>query len=391
MKKIFIFLSFLMINSSLNAMQYTLQKSKLFTKRHYHKHIPNYEKKAPDFQFDPNQVLTTTDVDIENTIKPIFCNHKHVVAYPKECESESYGDIKVAVLEYNEIDLNYIERKNKNVCFTTTTKERIHGRWNGRYNTYGSDHATQVCNVIADMAPGIQLDFFALSNVESNFVVKDIGEEMLSVIKYNPHFINISLCLNDGRTWAHPFLERQPIPKETIDAFLEAKKKGIGIIIAGGNEKMDILKLYPNMPELLKKMSGHLLISCGTAYNWMRGTSHKKLKLVETPSSNYFYDPQWMKYGISAPAEGIACSLYPLYSMSGTSFSAPIITAAAAILKSRFPAFNAVEVFDILKKSSREYPLFVDGSRKFPHIPGVLHVTAALKLAKEKVAKENLN
>ncbi len=364
-------------------MRYTLQRSKVFTKRS----ISNYEKKTPDFQFDPHQVLTLTGMNVENTFNPIFCNHKHVIVYPKEYENEFCGDIKVAVLEYDDIDFDYIEKRNRNLCFTKESKER---RWSRRYYlSCASIHAVQVCNVIADMAPGIQLDFFARRG-KSPFIVKNIGEQMLSAIEYNPHFINISQVLNGEWTTAHPFLEREPIPMETIDAFLEAKKKGIGIIIAAGNENMDILRLYPNMPELLEKMSGHLLICCGTAYNWMRGTSHKKLKLVETraPFSNYFYDPQWMKYGISAPAESIACSLYPSYSLWGTSFSAPMITAAAAILKSKFPLFSAVEIFDILKKSSREYPLFEGDIRQFHHIPGVLHVTAALKLAKEKIIKK---
>lgn len=382
MRKFFIFISFLMINNSVVAMRCTLQKSKVFIKRHY------YEQKSSGFQFDPNQVLTITGVDLEKTGKPLFCNHKHVIAYPKECENELYSDIKVAVLEEDGIDFDWAE-KNVKIGFTEESKKRLKGK---RYDLSESDHAIQVCSVIADMAPDVQLDFFgrriAISN--SPFHVKEVDEDILSAIAYNPDFINLSQVLNGGK---HPLdhpLEGEPISPEIIDAFVEAKKKGIGIILAASNENMDIFRLYPNLPELLEKMAGHLLICYGTAYNWMKGTSHQQLTLTETkaPFSNYVYNPQYLKHGVSAPAQSILCSLYPSEPISGTSFATPIATAAAVILKSKFPMLSAVEIFDILKESSRKYPLF-DDSREFPYIPGVLNITSALQFAKEKISKDN--
>ncbi len=402
MKKILILLSILMIDSPSIAMQCTFQKIQPLIHLHHTKAFSfNHEKKSQIFPFDPNQVLTIDKDSLGNSDKLPFCNYKHVIAYPKILEKKTYNDIKIAVIDSG---INFQRMENTgNLNFTKESSIRFYKllkklseqrkeSYHLLYNAHNENrnHTIQVCGVIENTAPGIQLDLYAINHGMPYFIPESIGEKTLSTIDHNPHFINISYALHGRHPMDHPFLIGELIPIEIVDAFLEAKKKGIGIIFAAGNNNMDVMRLYPNMPELLEQMSGHLLICCGTAYNWMLGTSHEKLQLAETrvPFSNYFYDPKWMKYGISAPAEGLFCSQYPSEPLSGTSYSAPMVAATAAILKSTFPTLSAVEIFDILKESSRKQPLFEEYTT-LPHIPGVLNVTAALELAKTRIKKEN--
>jgi subtilisin family serine protease len=209
---------------------------------------------------------------------------------------------------------------------------------------------------------------------------KDVAKAIEYAIDNGAEIINMS--------FGKPFSPR----KEFVDKIVKmAEEHNVLLIHAAGNdsEDNDVVSNFPNQyapdSSLLTK-------------NWLTiGSTSKfyKKKLFVSDYSNYGKK----SVDLFAPGEDIiTCSPGNKYDKaSGTSFSAPMVTGAAALIKSYYPNLTASELKDILLQSATCEKLTVlmpgtEGKSK-KYVPfsslsvtgGLLNVYAALQLA-EKIS-----
>lgn len=250
----------------------------------------------------------------------------------------------------------------------------------------GPDHGTFVAGIIAANRHN-NLGILGIADSAKIMVIrtvpdgderdKDVANAIIYAVNNGAQVLNLSF----GKDFS-------PQKKFVDDALRLASSKDVLIVHAAGNdaENIDTVANYPNCYSL----SGNRILD-----NWLTvGASSKKAnKELAADFSNYG------KKEVDLFAPGVRIfSLKPgngYKEGDGTSFAAPMVAGAAALIKSAYPMLHASQIKEILLKSSKKYPklkvyLPSEGENKkvkvlfssLSETGGVLDVYEALKLAK---------
>ncbi|MBN2486958.1 MAG: S8 family peptidase [Bacteroidales bacterium] len=208
------------------------------------------------------------------------------------------------------------------------------------------DHGTMVSGIIAanrNNNSGIKgvadnVKIMAIRTVpDGDEWDKDVAKAIQYAIDNGAEIINMSF----GKSFSPQ--------KEFVDNIIKmADEKNVLLVHAAGNDSENIDE-EPSFPNQYSSDSTLL------ATNWITVGSTAKTKKKKTFVSSY------SNYGknrvdIFAPGENIiTCSPGSKYDMaSGTSFSAPMVTGAAALIKSYYPELTAEDIKIILLKTAAQ-------------------------------------
>ena len=204
---------------------------------------------------------------------------------------------------------------------------------------------------------------------------KDVANAIIYAVNNGAQVINMSF----GKDYS-------PQKKFVDDALKYAASKDVLMVHAAGNdaENVDTMANFPTN----RGDGGSILIN-----NWLTvGASSQK---ADKELPGYFSNYGKKEVDLFAPGVRIF-SLKPNNTYEegdGTSFAAPMVTGAAALIKSVYPSLHALQIKEILLKSSTKYPKLKvylpteEGKKmkvKFESLSetgGVLNVYEALKLA----------
>jgi subtilisin family serine protease len=259
--------------------------------------------------------------------------------------------------------------------------ERIYG--NNEVEGPDADHGTHVSGIIA----AVRNNDMGIDGIAQNvkiMVIRTVpdGDErdkdVANAIRY---------AADNGATIVNMSFGKDYSPeKSAVDAAVKyAEKKGVLLIHAAGNDGKDI-DINNNFPTSI------YLGGKKRASNW-----------IEVGASSFGGDDNFVgsfsNYGqknVDIFAPGVA-----IYSTTpdnkyqdhqGTSMAAPVVAGVAALVKSYFPSLTAVQLKDILMKSSIKYtnevskPSEADATIGFPKLSvsgGVVNAAAAIKMAME--------
>lgn len=176
--------------------------------------------------------------------------------------------------------------------------------------------------------------------------------------------------------------------KMVFDAMKYAEEKDVLIVHAAGNDGTNI-DIYPNypMPQLADQDSVTLFLTIGAS------TSNNKKKVADF--SNY-----GMKVDVFAPGKDIYSTIpgNKYKKLDGTSMAAPMVSGAAAFLKSYFPSLSMREIKTAIENSVRKYDSYIQpvpGKSYFSNFKdlcktsGVVDLKNAVKFC-EKINRINL-
>ena len=252
---------------------------------------------------------------------------------------------------------------------------------------YKPDHGTMVAGIIAanrNNNIGINgiVDSVKIMGIravpDGDEWDKDVAKAILYAIENGADIINMSF----GKEFSPQ--------KSFIDSIVRLiDKNDVLIVHAAGNdnENIDIMDHFPKKFSL----NNELLVN-----NWITvGASSikTKKKIFIAPFSNYGKE----SVDIFAPGYNmISCNTGNTYDLvSGTSFAAPMVSGAAALIKSYYPELSAAQIKEILLKSGKfkNIKVLLPGTKgkrkkyvKFSSLSasgGLLNVYKALKLAEE--------
>lgn len=188
-------------------------------------------------------------------------------------------------------------------------------------------------------------------NGDCSFFVSDIAEAIIYAVNNGADIINISLG-GDGITQA------------LLNAFAFARDNGVLIITSAGNDNMSEPNVFSQTPALLQFLGSGLIVGAVDANLDLasfsnRGGDSRQAFLV---------------------APGVSVGTIQVNNIftrvSGTSFAAPYVTGAAAILLSMFPNLTGQDLFDILTQSATDLgPNGLDP--RFGH--GLVNIGAAIQ------------
>ena len=286
-------------------------------------------------------------------------NHHKIIGADVAHARNVFGEgVKVAVIDMEWFDC---ESDTKS-ALTETTKQRM-AQFQAPL-TKNESHSNLVASLIAGkqgIAPKVQLEVFSQPeetfyadydkdkcNKFDDWIVKAIRQS----IEEKADFINMSIIFGDvGMRFPQPIAE----------ALYAARDAGIGIILCAGNERTQAggnsyvgSGTYPNFGKIVENMNGHLRLAVATRYhNDYVGIVNESFASFSNVLS---YDIQ--AYGLAAPGEQIlSCAVGSKEIIwNGTSCSAPIITASAALVLSNSPHLKGkgAEVLKILDESARK-------------------------------------
>jgi cell wall-associated protease len=203
---------------------------------------------------------------------------------------------------------------------------------------------------------------------------KDIANAVIYAANNGAQIINMSF----GKSIS-------PNKKFVDDAIEYATNKGVLIIHGSGNESKNIDKktVYPSRKLLDKKWVS----------NWLEVGANSAIEGENFPGNFSNYGKKYVD--IFAPGVGITSTTpgntYKMF--DGTSMSAPLVAGVAALLKSYFPNLTAIQIIDIITKSSEKYTetkVLLPGSlnkivkfKKLSNTGGVLNAYNAVRVALE--------
>ncbi|HLU86799.1 MAG TPA: S8 family serine peptidase, partial [Taishania sp.] len=145
-----------------------------------------------------------------------------------------------------------------------------------------------------------------------------------------------------------------PLAKDVYEALAYADSKGVLLVHAAGNDAKDI-DVEPNFPTSMyefqdKKLDHYLTVGASTRYATVKGQAYGELA---ASFSNYG------QKGVDVFAPGFeiynAVPQSAYMELQGTSMAAPMVSGAAAFLKSYFPKLSMKEIKDILLSTATSY------------------------------------
>lgn len=172
---------------------------------------------------------------------------------------------------------------------------------------------------------------------------KDIALAIRYAVDNGAKVINMSF----GKSYS-------PMAKEVFEAMKYADSKGVLLVHAAGNDAKDI-DLEPNFPTSKyefqdRKLDHYLTIGASTRYATVKKQEFGNLA---ASFSNYG------QTGVDVFAPGFeiynAVPQSEYMQLQGTSMAAPMVSGAAALLKSYFPKLSMKEIKDILLSTAKSY------------------------------------
>ncbi len=227
--------------------------------------------------------------------------------------------------------------------YDAASVDLISGAGRGGLDT-SSNHGAQVSGVIAAKKNGkgmhgiafnakilaIRADAFGTCDGgDCEFFVSDIADGIFYAVDHGAKIINISLG-GDG------------ITQRLRDAFAYARDAGVLIITSAGNDEMPDPNVFSQTPGLPEFLGSGLIV----------GAVDKNLDLASF--SNRAGNSQ--QAFLVAPGVSVGTvNINNLFArVSGTSFAAPYVAGAAAILLDLFPNLDAQDLFDILTQTAHD-------------------------------------
>lgn len=225
--------------------------------------------------------------------------------------------------------------------------DNVYEKGYGNNDVTGTDalHGTHVAGIVA----GNRKNDIGIKGIADNVKImsvrtvpngderdKDVANAILYAVDNGANVINMSF----GKSFSPQ--------KEAVDKAVKyAEKKGVLLVHAAGNDGEDIDK-EDNFPT-------RIYLDGKEAKNW-----------IEIGASSWGTDENFVasfsnygKKGVDVFAPGVEIySTIPdnKYEIEqGTSMAAPIVTGIAAMIMSYFPDLSAVEVKDIIKRSTRKF------------------------------------
>ena len=214
-------------------------------------------------------------------------------------------------------------------------------------------HCNLVASIIAGkngIVPKVQLEIFSVP-YKFNSAKEWIdwcSASIIRAVEYQVDMMNLSIG------WGHI---GDSFPQEIEQALYKARDAGIGVILSASNDnRYDCVFLGRNMyigiDQVLKNMKGYMRVAVATDY-FQKEDGAIEEKIADF--SNHL-DIPCASYGLAAPGVSIL-SYGPDQKetvWSGTSASAPVISAAAIIVKNKYPELSNAEIFDRLSASARK-------------------------------------
>ena len=208
---------------------------------------------------------------------------------------------------------------------------------------------------------------------------KDIALAIRYAVDNGASVINMSF----GKSYS-------PHAKEVYDAFAYADSKGVLCVHAAGNDHKNI-DVEPNFPTSMysfqtKKLDHFITIGSMTK-NMKDKTSNPNQDHLVSSFSNYG------KKGVDVFAPGseiynsVPQSDYQV--LQGTSMACPMVTGAAAMVKSYFPEMTMKEITDVLLSTAKSYKgvMEIHPETKKPADFAELSVTGGVINLKNAIAK----
>lgn len=172
---------------------------------------------------------------------------------------------------------------------------------------------------------------------------KDIALAVRYAVDNGAQVINMSF----GKSYS-------PLAKDVYEAFAYADSKGVLLVHAAGNDAKDI-DVEPNFPTYKydfqdKRLDHYLTIGASTRFATVKKQANGNLA---ASFSNYG------QTGVDVFAPGFeiynAVPQSEYMQLQGTSMAAPMVSGAAALLKSYFPKLSMKEIKDILLSTATSY------------------------------------
>lgn len=264
----------------------------------------------------------------------------------------------------------------------------------------GKGHGNHISSIVTTIAPQAEIKYInfaerlATPNPSPPYMTaRDIYNVLLKTLSsaHKPDFINISFKLPeegdaDSQVTDTLFLPLHPLIEE---ALLQIADHNIGIIVAFGNDgqseiESDYLKSLVDLANN-PKMKGRLLLASASQIE--KGVE----EIYER--SNYVLYPASSAHLLTAPGYNIAALGPQGFEMvkSGTSQSAPMITATASLIK-QFLATQQrkkpshilpEEVFDLMLASARDKDYTGSCSLDTQYGQGILNPLGAIRMARK--------
>ncbi len=307
--------------------------------------------------FNPKRFLGIEEIDL-STLQPVNVGIVDTV-FDFHCPSLHDALSESYKIEYDNYTPSQVAERRKMIS-----------------NLPSPDHGTEVANIIGGkngLAPNA-----VLKPIRGR--IPSVEKQIRAAVDSGAKFINMSLGFdNDDMS--------NPMPKKVKSALKYARDNGVGIIMSAGNEgrALHTTRYGQSFAKLAKKLQGNLLIVGNTQY-----TPKGKENVFEniSPSSNTAGKEQ--KYFVCAPGTNFktyGINEKPDWNATGTSLSAPVVTAMAAIINGAYPTLSSAEVLKVIRKSARRHFLHDHAQKLDRNIYGwgVVDLKAALEMAKQRV------
>jgi len=299
-------------------------------------------------KYNVKQLDSLSEITLDDDLKKSL---KKMISYLEN------GATKKRITEEKESIINYIEKllnkEREDKVFTKDDSNDITDSSYGNNNiqgTYSINHGTKVTGVLA----ASRNNKIGINGVNDEIQIMPIG-----IIAYgDPFDKDIALAIryavdNGAKIINMSFSNDYSSHREWVfDAIKYAAEKDVLIITSSGNENVNIDTEfnYPND-------SNHLTDEFVSNFIKVGATTYHVDKTLVSDISNY----GTKQMDIFAPGEDLlVLRRHDIESANGTSYSAPLVSGIAALIRSYYPNLTAAEVKQIIMESGVSFDIMVN-------------------------------